>query len=148
MPQIYKIITGVLALTGSLSILLTGEVNPLLSMSIIGIFPGYYRFAKGMPPASKPMIGVLSILTVLTFFIDSFIISNDYFIAVAHLTIAFQTIKSFDLREPWDHLQVYFMSLLQLIIVSELTHTILFGVMFVFFLVTLVTAIVLAHFVK
>jgi transglutaminase-like putative cysteine protease len=148
MPQIYKVLTGILAFTGCFSLLITSELNPLMSFVGIGIFPGYYRSLKGMPQAPKWVIGSLSVLTLLTYFVDAFSISNDYFLAVAHLTIAFQAIKSFDLREPWDHLQVYFMSLLQLIIVSELTNTMVFGVIFVFFLVALVTAMVLAHFVK
>ena len=148
MPQIYKILTFILAFTGCLSLLMTGETMVFMSLTVIGIFPGYYRFLKGEPQAPKWVIGGLSVLTLLIFFLDSFFISNDYFLAVAHLTLTFQTIKSFDLKEPWDHLQVYFMSLLQLIIAYELTHSIAFGVIFVLFLVALVSAIVLAHFIK
>jgi len=69
-------------------------------------------------------------------------------LAVAHLTITFQAIKSFDLKEPWDHLQVYFMSLLQLIIASDLTRSLTFGFVFVVFMGLLVTAMVLSHFLK
>lgn len=148
MPQLYKILTFVLAFTGCSSLIISGEVNPLMYITGIGLFPGYYRFLKNMPQAPKWAIGSISILTILIFFADSFIISRDYFIAVAHLTVTFQAIKSFDLREPWDHLQVYFMSLLQLIVASELTHSIAFGVIFVLFLTALVSAIVLAHFIK
>ena len=148
MPQIYKILTFVLAFTGCLSLLMTGETKVFMSLTVVGIFPGYHRFLKGEPQAPKWAVGGLSVLTLLIFFLDSFAISNDYFLAVAHLTLAFQAIKSFDLKEPWDHLQVYFMSLLQLIIASELTHSIAFGVIFMLFLVTLVSAIVIAHFIK
>jgi transglutaminase-like putative cysteine protease len=148
MPQIYKVLTFVLAFTGCLSLLMTGETKVLMSLTVIGIFPGYYRFLKGEPQAPKWAIGGLSVLTLLIFFLDASSISNDYFLAVAHLTLAFQAIKSFDLKEPWDHLQVYFMSLLQLIIASELSYSIAFGVIFVLFLVALVSAIVLAHFIK
>ena len=148
MPRTYKILTFVLAFTGCLSLLMTGETRVFMSLTVIGIFPGYYRFLKGEPQAPKWAIGGLSVLTLLIFFLDSLAISNDYFLAVAHLTLAFQAIKSFDLKEPWDHLQVYFMSLLQLIIASELTYSIAFGVIFVLFLLALVSAIVLAHFIK
>jgi transglutaminase-like putative cysteine protease len=148
MPRIYKVLTFILAFTGCLSLLMTGETKIFMSLTVIGIFPGYYRFLKGEPQAPRWAIGALSVLTLLIFFLDSFSISNDYFLAVAHLTLAFQAIKSFDLKEPWDHLQVYFMSLLQLIIASELTHSIAFGAIFVLFLVALVSAIVLAHFIK
>ncbi len=119
-----------------------------MSSTVTGLFIGYYRFLKGMPQAPKWTIGGFSVFTLLVFIIDSLIISDDYFTAVAHLTITFQAIKSFDLKEPWDHLQVYFMSLLQLIVASELTYSIAFGFMFILFLVTLVAAIVVAHFMK
>lgn len=131
-----------------MSLIISGEINYLMSLTGIGLFPGYYRFLKGMPPASKWTIGGLSLLTLAVFFTDSLIISNDYFLGVAHLTIAFQAIKSFDLKEPWDHLQVYFVALLQLIVASELTNSIVFGVIFILFVIAFVAAIVLAHFIK
>ena len=148
MPQIYNLLTAVLAFTGCASLITSGEVSPLMSMIGIGLFPGYYRFLKGYSHAPGWAIGGFSVLTLLVFLFDSLIVSKDFLLSVAHLTITFQTIKSFDLKEPWDHLQVYFMSLLQLIIASELTDSIVFGAIFVFFLVTLVTSIVLAHFKK
>lgn len=148
MPILYKFITAVLALTGCLSLLLTGEMNPLMTVSGLAILPGYCRFLKDMPHAPKWVVGTLSTLTLIVFVTDSVMISGDVFLAVAHLTITFQAIKSFDLKEPWDHLQVYFMSLLQLVIASELTQSLMFGVVFVFFMVLLVTAMVLSHFLK
>jgi hypothetical protein len=148
MPILYKIVTAVLALTGCISLLLTGEINPLMTISGLAILPGYYRFLKGRQPAPKWAIGTFSIVTLIVFFADSLMISGDVFLAVAHLTITFQAIKSFDLKEPWDHLQVYFMSLLQLIIASDLTRSLTFGVVFVVFMVLLVTAMVLSHFLK
>jgi protein-glutamine gamma-glutamyltransferase len=148
MPVLYKAITAVLSLTGCISLLLTGELNLLMCISGLAILPGYYRFLKGMQPAAKWAVGAFSLLTLLVFFVDSLVISRDVFLAVAHLTIMFQAIKSFDLKEPWDHLQVYFMALLQLIIASDLTRSLLFGVVFVVFMVLLVTAMVLSHFLK
>jgi len=138
----------VLSLTGCISLLLTGELNLLMTLGGLAILPGYYRFLKGMQPAPKWAVGAFSLLTLLVFFADSLVISGDVFLAVAHLTIIFQAIKSFDLKEPWDHLQVYFMTLLQLIIASDLTRSLLFGVVFVVFMVLLVTAMVLSHFLK
>jgi len=148
MPLLYKVLTAVLSLTGCISLLLTGELNLLMCISGLAILPGYYRFLKGMQPAPKWAVGAFSLLTLLVFFADSIVITRDTFLAVAHLTIMFQAIKSFDLKEPWDHLQVYFMVLLQLIIASDLTRSLLFGVVFVVFMVLLVTAMVLSHFLK
>ena len=148
MPILYKVVTAILAVTGCLSLLMTGELNLLMTVSGLAIVPGYYRFLKGGGPAPKWAIGTLSLLALVVFLTDSLIISGDVFLAVAHLTILFQALKSFDLKEPWDHLQVYFMSLLQLIIASDLTRSLIFGVVFVVFMVLLVTAMVLSHFLK
>jgi transglutaminase-like putative cysteine protease len=148
MPILYKFITGFLALTGCISLLITGEMNPLVSLSGIAIIPGYYRFLTGKQHASRAVISILSSMALLVFLFDSVAISGDVFLAVAHLTITFQALKSFDLKEPWDHLQVYFMSLLQLIIASELTYSLAFGIVFILFIIMLVTAMILSHFLK
>ncbi len=148
MPIAYKGITAVLALTGCLSLLITKEMNLLMCTGGISIFVGYYRFFMDMAQASKRVAAILAQAALFVFIADAFIITGDLFLAVAHMTITFQGIKSFDLKEPWDHLQVYFMSLLQLIIASELTRALTFGVIFVVFMVLLVTAMILSHFLK
>lgn len=147
MPKTYRYLTALLAVTGSVGLLVTGEINPVMTVGGIAIFPGYYRFLRGRDAGPGWVIGMASLLTLAVFFFDSFV-SGDVFLAVAHLSITFQAIKSYDLREPWDHLQVYFMSLLQMVIASELSQSVIFGVIFVLFLVTLVAAMVFAHFVK
>ncbi len=148
MPILYKILTALLALTGCASLAITGEVSPIMSLSAVALVPGYYRFFKGEKHAPTAVIGILAILELFIFLFDAVTVSGDVFIAVAHLTIAFQALKSFDLKEPWDHLQVYFVSLLQLIIASELTTSLAFGIVFVVFMVMLVTAMVFSHFLK
>jgi transglutaminase-like putative cysteine protease len=147
MPRLYKLLTAILALTGCASLIITGKTNPLMSISSLALFAGYYRFLKGEPAAGKWTIGALSLLALCSFFFDA-AVSGDIVVAVAHLTLAFQAVKSFDLKEPWDNLQVFFVSLLQLIIASELTDSITFGVVFVLFNVLLVAAMVLSHFMK
>ena len=148
MPILYKTITAVLALTGCISLLMTAEMNLLMCTGGFSLFVGYYRFFKDRPQASKRVAAILAQAALFVFIADALVITGDVFLAVAHMTITFQGIKSFDLKEPWDHLQVYFMSLLQLIIASELTRALTFGVIFVIFMVLLVTAMVLSHFLK
>jgi len=148
MPILYKVLTALLALTGCSSLAITGQINPVMSLSAAALIPGYYRFFRGEKHAPILVIGMLSIVELIIFLFDSFAVTGDVFIAVAHLTIAFQALKSFDLKEPWDHLQVYFVSLLQLIIASELTSSLAFGVVFVVFMILLVTAMVFSHFLK
>jgi transglutaminase-like putative cysteine protease len=148
MLQLYKILTAVLAFTGCIGLVISGEINLLMSVSGAALIPGYYRFLIGRPPAPQWVIGGCSVLALVVLFLDYLLITGDFFISVAHLTITFQAIKSFDLKEPWDHLQVYFMSLLQLIIASELMYSITFGFFFILFLVVFVTAIIFSHFIK
>ncbi len=148
MPTLYKTITAVLAFTGCLSILITGHINPLMITAGAAMAPGYYRYFRNAPPAPRWLIGSLSTLTLLVFLFDSIVVSADVFLAVAHLTITFQGLKSFDLKEPWDHLQVFFMALLQLIIASEMTQSLLFAGVFILFLCLMVAALVLSHYVK
>lgn len=147
MPRTYKILTAFLGLTGSIGLVLTGEINPVMAAGGIAIIPGYYRFLKGRGAAPGWVIGMCSVLALAVFSFDS-LVSGDFFIAVAHLTITFQSIKSYDLKEPWDHLQVYFVSLLQMVIASELSQSLVFGVVFIVFLAALVAAMVFSHFVK
>lgn len=148
MPTLYKVLTALLALTGCSSLAITGQMNPVMSSVAVALVPGYYRFFRGAPHASLRIIGMLTFTELLVFLFDAVVVTGDIFLAVAHLTIAFQAMKSFDLKEPWDHLQVYFVSLLQLIIASELTSSLAFGVVFVTFMVLLVTAMVFSHFLK
>ncbi len=147
MPRTYRLLTAFLGLTGCLGLVITGELNPVMSTGGLAIIPGYYRYLKGRGAAPRWVIGACSLLTLGLFIIDS-AVSGDFFLAVGHLTIAFQAIKSYDIKEPWDNLQVYFMSLLQMVIASELSQSIFFGVVFIVFLVTLVAAMVFSHFAK
>jgi len=137
----------VIALMGTGGLALSGQLNPLMLAPSLGIFYGYYRVFRGRPPLSSRLIGALSLITLFILAIDGVFITRDFFIAIAHMTIAFQAIKSFDLREPWDYLQVYFMSLIQIVILSELSHSIMVGIVFSSFLATLVIASVIAHFI-
>lgn len=147
-PMPYRAVTALIAVTGSMSLFFTGELNPVFFIPGLAMMPGYYRYIKGMGQAPGWLIGGLSVLTLLILFFDAVMVSGDFFIAVAHMTVFFQAIKSFDLKKPWDPLQVYFMSLLQLVMVSELSLSVWVGAAFVVFLLMLLSAIVLSHFIK
>lgn len=148
MPRLYKSITAVLAFTGCISLIITGELNPVFLLPGLAVIPGYYRFLRGRPALPKWAIGGLSMAALTLLLFDALIVSADYFIAVAHMTVVFQAIKSFDLRDPWNHLQVYFMSLLQLVMTSELTISMVVGAVFIVFLLALIMAMVFSHFMQ
>lgn len=144
----YRVLVASLAFAGSLSLVLSGELNPLFYLPGLAMIPGYYRYLAGREPANRWLIAGLALVELFVVAFDSLFVSGDFFIAVAHMTIVFQALKSFDLREPWDPLQVYFMSLLQLIITSELTLSITMGAIFVVFLLIFMAAMVFSHFMK
>jgi transglutaminase-like putative cysteine protease len=147
MPGIYKVFTAIVALIGNTSLIATGEMGSVFSLVGAGLLWGYYRSIKGYPALPKRAVGGLSLTTFLVFLADV-LVTGDVFLSVAQMTLIFQTIKSFDIKEPWDPLQVFFVSLLQLLIASELTNTIAFGIVFLVFLVFIVVSIVLGHFVR
>lgn len=147
MPGVYKIFTAIVAVIGNMSLVATGELNPAFSLAGAGLLWGYGRSLRALPELSRRTVGRLSLATFIIFIID-FATSVDIFIAVAHMSLIFQTIKSFDIKDSWDPPQVFFMSLLQLLIASELTSSVSFGIVFLLFIVFLVVAILLGHFVK
>jgi transglutaminase-like putative cysteine protease len=146
MPGIYKLFTAIVAIIGSVSLVSTGEINP--GFSIIGsiLLYGYYRSLRGYRQLPREAVGALSFTTFIVFLVN-FYINKDVFISVAQMTLIFQAIKSFDIKEPWDPLQVFFMSLLQLLMASELTNSIYFGIIFVLFVIFIVISILVGHFV-
>ena len=148
MLTLYKYITASLAFAGCLGLMITGELNPVFIMPGIMMLPGYYRYIAGRPPISRWLVAGLALLEVFVLGFDILFVSSDFLIAIAHMTIVFQALKSFDMREPWDPLQVYFMSILQVIITSELSLSILVGVFFAVFLVLFMAAMVFSHFMK
>lgn len=144
----YRLLVAALAFTGSVSLVASGELNPLFALPGLAMIPGYYRYLKGLRPANRWVIAGLALVELLVVAFDTLMVSGDFLIAVAHMSIVFQALKSFDLREPWDPLQVYFMALLQLVITSELTLSIFMGAAFVAFLFIFMAAMVFSHFMK
>jgi len=147
MPGIYKLFTAVVAMIGNISLISTGEMNPFFSIIGSGLIYGYYRSLRGYRQLPKWAVGSLSLTTFLIFLLNLYV-NSDVFISVAQMTLIFHTIKSFDIKEPWDPLQVFFVSLLQLLMASELTNSIYFGIIFILFVIFIVVSILLGHFVN
>ncbi len=148
MPLPYKTLTALMALTGGLSLVLTGQMNPVFLLPASAVFAGYYRHLRGLRQAPRWLIDALSLVVLAALVPDVFYISRDALVAIGHLTLLFQAVKSFDLKNEWDPPQVFFMSLLQLVITSELNQSILVGALFVLFTALMVAAFVLSHFIR
>ncbi|MCX7794507.1 MAG: DUF3488 and transglutaminase-like domain-containing protein [Thermodesulfovibrionales bacterium] len=148
MPQRYKLLTALIALAGSVTVIITGELNPFYYFFVFLMIYGYVRLLKNKPQGSRFVIGLSSIWGLLLFLFDIFVITGDYLVSVGHLSLIFHAIKSFDIKEPYDPLQVYFMSLLQLVIASEFTTRMLFGVIIIIFIALFIFAMMMAHYIK
>jgi transglutaminase-like putative cysteine protease len=145
---LYRSLTAALALTGCASLIITGELIPAFVIPGLAILPGYYRYLSGRPPVSRWLVAGLAVAEIFVLAFDAVYVSRDFLVAIAHMTIVFQALKSFDLREPWDPLQVYFMALLQLIITSDLGLSMAVGSAFVVFLFLFMAVLVVSHFMK
>ncbi len=148
MPVLYKVLTGLIALVGNLSLITTGEMSPIFIGLSFVMFVGYYRAIKDKPQAGRYTTAALSIAAFVIFVFDAFWVTRDVIVSVGHLSLLWHSIKAFDIKDPWDPLQVMFMSLIQLFLASELTRSIVFGVVFVVFMVGLVYSVVYSHFIK
>jgi transglutaminase-like putative cysteine protease len=126
----------------------TGELNPAFMAATPFIVAAYYRLYMGRPQATKETINALAAVVVVLFPVDVFIISGDVVVAVAHLTLLFHAIKGFDVKDPWDCLQVLFMSLLQLLVASELTLSPVFAAVFLAFMVIMTVSMSYSHLLK
>ena len=145
---LYKSLTAALALTGCASLIVSGELNVLFMTPGLAIFLGYYRYLTGRPPISRWLVAGLAVVEIFVLGFDAIMVSRDFLIAVAHMTIVFQALKSFDFHEPWDPLQVYFMALLQLIVASEIGLSMVVGSVFIVFIFVFIAVLVVSHFMK
>lgn len=148
MPRRYRLLTGLTAIGGSFALVITGELNPVFYPFIFLSLIGYRRLLKGAPQAPKIIIGLSSVAGLFIFLFDAFILTGDYLVSVAHLSLIFHAIKSFDIKDPYDPLQVYFMTLLQLVIASEFTVAMLFGIVMILFIIMFIIVMNMAHYIK
>jgi len=137
----FRLSTALTAAMGSISLLLTGEVLPAMALPALLIPVGYIRSYQGRATISQRTVAVFVFIDLALFFMDLLLISADTLLAVVHLTIFFQALKSFDLNSHEDHTQVHFMGLLQIILVSELTLSVWFALVLGLFMVILVVSL-------
>lgn len=127
------------------ALVITGEMPPALFVLIPVTAVGYLRLIRGKKPVNRVLLNVAAFATLLFFISDMFVISGDLLIAVGNLTLAFHAIKSFDIRTPGDGLQVFFMSVIQLVVASELDQPLIFGAIFLVFIASSVLFIMASH---
>jgi protein-glutamine gamma-glutamyltransferase len=127
------------------ALVITGEMPSQLFFLMPVTAAGYLGLIRGRKPVNRILLNVAALATLLFFLSDMFVISGDLLIAVGNLTLAFHAIKSFDIRTPGDGLQVFFMSVIQLVVASELDQPLIFGAIFLVFIASSVLFIMASH---
>lgn len=134
-----------IALFSHAALVVTGQM-PVLPFLIVPItLWGYVRLLRGRPSASRVVLNAAALATLIYFLLDMTVISGDLLVAVGTLTLAFHAIKSFDIRNPADGLQVFFMSVIQLVVASELEQPIEFAIIFLLFIGSSILFTMTAH---
>ncbi len=127
------------------ALFITGEMPPELFVLTPVTIVGYLALIGGKKPVNRIILNVAALATLIFFISDMFVISGDLLIAVGNLTLAFHAIKSFDIRTPGDGLQVFFMSVIQLVVASELDQPLIFGAIFLIFIASSVLFIMASY---
>ncbi len=127
------------------ALLVTGEMPTGLFVLMPVTALGYALLIRGKKPGNRVILNIAAFLTLIYFVFDMFVISGDLLIAVGNLTLAFHAIKSFDIRTPGDGLQVFFMSVIQLVVASELDQPLVFAAIFLVFVISSVLFIMASY---
>lgn len=145
MPIRFRWTLFFIALFSHVALAVTGQMPPqpfiLTPITLIG----YIRLLMGKPPGKRNLLNIAAAATLIYFLADMTVISGDLLIAVGGLTLAFHAIKSFDIHDPGDGLQVFFMAVIQLVVASELEQPVVFAVIFLLFIGSSILFTMSAH---
>ncbi|NOZ13820.1 MAG: DUF3488 domain-containing transglutaminase family protein, partial [Acidobacteria bacterium] len=145
MQRRYKWALFFIVIISHTALLITGEMPKPLFFLMPVTAAGYLSLIRGKAPAGRWILNIAAFATLVFFICDMFIISGDLLIAVGNLTLAFHAIKSFDIRTPGDGLQVFFMSVIQLVVASELGQPLVFAVIFLIFIASSILFIMASY---
>ncbi len=145
MPIRFRWTLFLIALFSHVALAVTGQMPSLPFLLTPITFIGYVRLLMGKPPGKRVLLNVAAAATLVYFLADMTVISGDLLIAVGGLTLAFHAIKSFDIHDPGDGLQVFFMAVIQLVVASELEQPVVFAVIFLLFIGSSILFTMTAH---
>ncbi len=145
MQRRYKWALFFIVIISHTALFITGEMPKPLFFLMPVTAAGYLSLIRGKAPASRGILNVAAFATLIFFLSDMFVISGDLLIAVGNLTLAFHAIKSFDIRTPGDGLQVFFMSVIQLVVASELGQPLIFAAIFLIFIASSILFIMASY---
>ena len=145
----HQLASRVLALSGTLSVILTGEISVVLSIAALvalalSFFQAIRRQASWL---SSRFWNALNIFIIVYFVLDLMILSGSLLVAVTHFTLMLMLHKLFNLKSLQDYNHLYLISLLQFLAASTFTGGFIFAIVFVLFITSAIWALVLHHLV-
>lgn len=139
--------SGILALTGFMSVALTNQLNLLISLlGLVFISIALFFFAFNIEPGIRKSIwNAVIILAFLFMLIDLFLISGSLLISIVHFSVFLMTNKLFNLDTRKDYSQLYLISLLQFVAASTMTTKLSFALAIIIFLISSTWTLILFH---
>jgi protein-glutamine gamma-glutamyltransferase len=143
----FELASRLLALSGFLSLLLTGELNlPFIAIPILALA---LSLSQAMTDRRfilpRRIWNSFTVLALLYSLMDLVWISGSLLMASTHFLILLMVNKLFNLQAPQDHLQLYIISFLELLAASALTINLAYAMNFLLFLFVGVWALMLYH---
>jgi hypothetical protein len=143
----FRIGSYLLALSGFFSIILTGNLPPLI------VIPGLMAFGinlvqlltGGNALFSKRTWYGMTLVVFILFVVDTLWISRSILHSTTHFLIFLMINKLFNLSTAKDYLQLYLISFLQLLAASGLSPGFSYAVSFLLFLILAVWTLILYH---
>ncbi|MBI5747085.1 MAG: DUF3488 domain-containing protein [Nitrospirae bacterium] len=143
--------SAILALTGLISVALTDQLNPFITMiGLVCIAVTLLLSSLSIRPQTYKMIprsawNAYIILVFIVMLLDIFWISGSLLISILHLSIFLMINKLFNLSTRKDYIQLFLLSLLQFLAASTMTNKLFFGFAVVIFLISATWALILLH---
>lgn len=143
----FELASRLLALSGFLSLLLTGELSlPFIAIPVLALALSLSQAMSGRHFIIPRRIwNSFTVLTFLFSIVDMVWISGSLLMASTHFLILLMVNKLFNLEVPQDHLQLYIISFLELLAASALTINLAYALNFLLFLFVGVWALMLYH---
>jgi transglutaminase-like putative cysteine protease len=143
----FELASRLLALSGYLSLLFTGELNlPFMVVPVIGLGLSLFQVLTGQRwILPRKVWNGFTVLAFLFFLADLEWITGSLLMSSTHFLILLMVNKLFNLELPQDHLHLYIISFLELLAASALTVNFSYALTFLIFLFVGVWALMLYH---
>lgn len=146
-----NISSAILALTGFVSVALTNQLNPLISLlGSVFVTIALFFYIFNIRPRIFKIIhkSIWDAVIIIAFFImiiDLFWISGSLLISIIHLSVILMINKLFNLNTRKDYTQLYLISLLQFLAASTMTTRLYFAFIVIAFLISATWTLILFH---